>query len=198
MKKKTVIAIIVVCVAVIAAAGIVSAVQKKNGGKNEGAVSSSDSAGNLAEETDAPASYGALSEGDAAPDFTAELAGGGSFTLSEHRDEVVLVNFWATWCPPCVGELPALEQLANEGIEGFTLIAVNCRENKDTVDAFLAENGYSFAVAYDEEYEVGKKYPTEGIPYTLIIKNGIVEKTYIGAPRDAYAEYKSAVEECMK
>ena len=147
----------------------------------------------------APAeTYGTLSEGDAAPDFTAVLADGGSFSLREHKNEVVLLNFWATWCPPCVGEMPAFEQLAKEGIEGFSLVAVNCAEDKGTVDAFLSENGYSFPAAYDETGEIGAKYPTDGIPYTLVIRNGIIEKIYLGAPRDAYGEYKSAVEECLK
>ena len=146
------------------------------------------------EETTAAESYGILAEGDAAPDFTAELAGGGSFKLSEHKNETVLLNFWATWCPPCVGELPAFEQLAKDGIEGFSLLAVNCGENRGTVDAFLAENGYTFPVAYDETNAVGRMYPTDGIPYTLVIRNGIIEKIYLGAPRNAYAEYKSAVD----
>ena len=51
---------------------------------------------------------------DLAPDFTATLADGSSFTLSEHRGSVILLNFWATWCGPCVGEMPAFEQLNNE------------------------------------------------------------------------------------
>ena len=185
MNKKTVIAIVVVCVAVIAAVGIVSAVMKKDPGKNADAQQTS-------------GVQASAEEKPAAPDFTAALAGGGSFTLSEHKDEVVLLNFWATWCPPCVGELPAFEKLASEEIGNFTLIAVNCAEDRDTVDAFLKENGYTFSVAYDEDGSIGDLYPTNGIPYTLIIRNGAVEKTFLGAPSDPYAEYKSAVEECMK
>ena len=139
-----------------------------------------------------------LQEGDAAPDFTANLAGGGTFRLSDYSDGVVLLNFWATWCPPCVRELPAFEQLAGEAAEGFALLAVNCSEPGATVDAFLAENGYTFPVAYDEDGGIGAWYPTDGIPYTLIISGGIIQKIYLGAPADAYAEYKGAVEACLE
>ena len=137
-------------------------------------------------------------EGGAAPDFTVTVNNGSTFTLSDYKDKVVLVNFWATWCPPCVGELPAFEQLKKDNIDGFVFIAINCSEPKSTVDDFIKRNGYTFNVAYDENGDVQRLYPTDGIPYTLIIKNGVIEQTFLGAPRDAYSEYKKAVEECMK
>ena len=56
-------------------------------------------------------SPGDLSEGDEAPDFTAELAGGETFTLSDHKDEVVLLDFWATWCGYCIDEMPDVHRL---------------------------------------------------------------------------------------
>ncbi len=139
-----------------------------------------------------------LKEGDAAPDFTAELANGGSFSLADHKSDVVLINFWATWCHPCVGELPAFEQLKADNIAGFELVAVNCEEAKQDVDAFVKENGYTFNIGYDENGSIGKKYPTQGIPYTLIVKDGTIKKIFLGAPADPYSEYKSAVEECLK
>ncbi|MBQ6164352.1 MAG: TlpA family protein disulfide reductase [Clostridia bacterium] len=189
MNKKTLVILIAVCVAAAVAGGILL---------RDIITSSTKPAASSPDTSSAPVVYKALSQGDAAPDFTAALAGGGSFTLSEHKDEVVLVNFWATWCPPCVGELPAFEQMKNDGIDGFSFVAVNCSEDKSTVDAFLAENGYTFAVAYDEDGAIGNMYPTDGIPYTLLIRNGIIEKTYLGAPRDAYDEYKSAVGEALQ
>jgi len=136
-------------------------------------------------------------EGGPAPDFTATLTNGDTFTLSEHKDEVVLVNFWATWCPPCVREMPAFQQLSDENIEGFSMIAVNCSEWQNTVNEFLEENGYTFNVAYDVDGTIRKLYPTDGIPYTLIVNKGIIEKIYLGAPSDAYTEYKSAIEGCF-
>lgn len=140
---------------------------------------------------------GGLKENELAPDFTAKLSNGESFTLSDYKDKVVLLNFWATWCPPCVGELPAFEKLKNEGIDNFVLLTVNCAEPKSTVDAFIRDKGYTFNVAYDEDGSIEKLYPTDGIPYTLIIKNGVIEQTFLGAPRDPYTEYKNAVEKCL-
>ncbi len=137
--------------------------------------------------------YKILKKGDAAPDFTATLTDGSTFTLSEHKDEVVLINFWATWCPPCVAELPDFEKLAGENIENFTLIAVNCAEDEKTVDAFIEKNGYTFKVAYDVDYTIGMKYPTDGIPYTVIVKDGIIKKIYLG--RNSYETFKKAIEE---
>ncbi len=136
--------------------------------------------------------------GSEAPDFTATLTTGESFTLSDHKDEVVLLNFWATWCPPCVRELPVFETLAGEKIPGFTLLAVNCSEWKDTVDAFLADAGYTFHVAYDENGAVGALYPTDGIPYTLVINRGVISKIFLGVPDAPYETYKAAVEACLQ
>ncbi len=141
-----------------------------------------------------------LSEGDKAPDFTAELVDGTEFKLSEHENEVVLLNFFASWCPPCMGEMPAFEKLKKDNIEGLSILCVNCMEDKATVDQLVKDEGYTFPIAYDVEGKIGQLYPTEGIPYTLVIKNGVIEKIYLGADgADAqYAEYKNAVEECMK
>ena len=68
-----------------------------------------------------------IAEGDAYRDFTAPLADGGEFTLSDHEGKVILLNFWATWCGPCVGEMPAFERLQETYGEDLALVAVNSR-----------------------------------------------------------------------
>ncbi len=141
-----------------------------------------------------------ISEGDLAPDFTAETADGSTFVLSEQKGKVVLLNFWATWCGPCVREMPAFEKLNLEYGEEVELLAVNSMEDKDTVERFISDNGYTFPIAYDEEGAVCMKYPSDGIPYTLVIgKDGTVENIYVGA-RDADAQYeiyKDAIESAL-
>lgn len=142
-------------------------------------------------------SYGELSEGDAAPDFTAELADGSTFTLAEQSGKVVLLNFWATWCGPCVGEMPAFEKLYGEYGDKVSILAVNCSEDKETVNQFISDEGYTFPIAYDEEGVISTKYPSEGIPYTLIIDGeGVIQKIYLGADdaETQYQEYKSAID----
>ena len=141
----------------------------------------------------------ALKEGDMAPDFTAELVNGLTFTLSEHSNECVLINFWATWCGPCVGEMPAFERLKNDKIDNLEIICINCREDKKTVDSFVKESGYTFNIAYDTKGVIGNDYPTNGIPYTVIVNKGRIEKIYVGA-MDAdsqYKEYLGAIKECL-
>ncbi len=139
-----------------------------------------------------------LDEGDVAPDFTVSLVDGSKFTLSDHDDEVVLINFWATWCGPCVGELPAFERLNEDG--DAVILGVNCAESKSVVNQFVKENGYTYPIAYDEDYTVGYYYPTDGIPYTVVVDHGIIHEIFVGA-YDAdtmYKEYSSSISECLK
>lgn len=125
---------------------------------------------------------GPVSIGEEYRDFTATLADGSSFTLSEQEGKVILLNFWATWCGPCVGEMPAFPRLIEDYGDQLSLIAVNCGEDADTVRGFLDQNGYTFPVALDEEYTVSALYPTDGIPYTVVIaQNGRIVATQLGA-----------------
>ena len=149
------------------------------------------------EETEGDSAGGVLSEGDSAPDFTAKLMGGGEFKLSDHKDKVVLINFWATWCGYCVDEMPELEKLDKENIDGLEIILVDCMETEQEVNDFIKDNGFTFTVAYDEDGKIEMKYPTAGIPYTVIVKDGIVQKTFVGMPNDPYNTYKNAVEELL-
>ena len=96
--------------------------------------------------------------------------------------------------------MPAFEKLAGEYQEEVAILAVNCLEDEGTVNQFIKENGYTFPIAYDENGTINAKYPTSGIPYTLVIgKDGVVEKIFVGA-QDAdaqYKEYKTAIEEVL-
>lgn len=138
--------------------------------------------------------------GDVAPDFTVTLSDKTTFSLQSEKDKVIVLNIWATWCKPCCEELPAFEKLQNEYGDKIKVIAVNCGEKTDVVDSFIQENGYTFSFAYDENAKVNELYPTQGIPYTVIIdKNGIVRNTYIGAStaEAQYEIYKEAIDEVL-
>lgn len=141
-----------------------------------------------------------LKEGDVAPDFTAKLVDGTEFRLSDYDDKVVILNFFATWCGPCMREMPAFEMLKADGYENLGILCVDCMEDQESVDAFVSENTYTFPIAYDEDGKIEKYYPTDGIPYTLIIDRGIISKIYLGAQdaKTQYAEYKGAIDACMK
>ena len=130
----------------------------------------------------AEAEPGPIEVGRAAPDFTATLVDGGSFTLSEQQGKVVLLNFWATWCGPCVREMPAFTRLVDAYGDRLALLAVNSGEDEQTVKDFLNENGYTFPVAADPDWAVGALYPTDSIPYTIIVApDGTIASIQLGA-----------------
>ena len=142
----------------------------------------------------------ALEVGDPAPDFTAELKGGDSFHLSDYDDKVVLINIWATWCGPCVGEMPAFEKLYNECDGSYTILCVDALEDPSTVDSFIDENGYSFPIAYDTDGKIINLYPSDGIPYTVVINKGVVSDIFIGSygADEQYKTYRSAIDKCLE
>lgn len=146
--------------------------------------------------------YHELSEGEVAPDFTADLIKGeGEYTLSKSAGKVVLINFWATWCPPCCGEMPAFERLQADFKDKCDIVAVNCMEDQKTVESFMDENGYTFPVALDIDGAVEVMYPTDGIPYTLVIgKDGKIRNIYLGSngEEEQYKLYKSAIEQALE
>lgn len=134
-----------------------------------------------------------IKKGETYRDFTATLADGGSFTLSEEEGKVILLNFWATWCGPCVMEMPAFPRLIEKYGDRLCLVAANCAEDEQTVKKFLSDNGYTFPVVLDPEGTVAALYPTDSIPYTLIIApNGKVVHIATGAgDADSMFEYYS-------
>ena len=145
--------------------------------------------------------YGPLSIGDEAPDFTLALAEGGEITLSELRGQVVVLNFWATYCGPCVGELPELQELAqNYKDQNVYLLAVNCGEDAGKVRDFLTEQKLSLNVALDTEMDAQEKYPANGIPYTVFVDpQGKVAYIQPGAYReDNYGHLATALDEVLK
>lgn len=131
-------------------------------------------------------------------DFTVKKTDGSEFTLSDQKGKVVLLNFWATWCGPCVYEMPIFEQLYEEYSEDeVVILAVNCMEEAETVDAFIKESGYTFPFAYDEDGTVGMQYGASSIPYTLAIdEEGMIQGTFVGVKsiEDQYKAYKNAIE----
>ncbi len=144
---------------------------------------------------------GPVEVGDDYRDFTATLADGSSFTLSDHAGTVILLNFWATWCGPCVGEMPAFPMLVEKYGDDLTLLAVNLGENAEGVQGFLEKKGYGFPVALDPELEIGSLYPSDGIPYTVLIgKDGKIASIHLGADKAdiMYEFYCGEIDELLE
>jgi len=102
--------------------------------------------------------------------FTLPLLSGGNAALSAYRGKVVILNFWATWCPPCRVEMPSMETLyqrfKNQGLE---ILAVDVGEDNVTVQRFVQSNGYTFPILLDRDNRVSSVYGIEAIPTTYII-----------------------------
>ncbi|MCL2813472.1 MAG: TlpA family protein disulfide reductase [Oscillospiraceae bacterium] len=129
-----------------------------------------------------------------APDFEVELLGGKTAKLSDYRGKAVLINFWATWCGPCTGEMPDIQRLSEAFAGDLSVIAVNCSEKKDKVETFIADNGYTFDVGLDESGAIQKKYPANGIPYSIIVDPaGIITEIHLGAGGDMFSVYEKDV-----
>ncbi|UCB50610.1 MAG: TlpA family protein disulfide reductase [Deltaproteobacteria bacterium] len=108
--------------------------------------------------------------GHSPPDFTLPTLDGGSMTLSDLKGKVVLINFWATWCPPCREEMPSLERLYRHfKYEKFTLLAVDIMEHPETVKTFAREYNLSFPILLDKKGEVSQKYAANALPTTYVI-----------------------------
>jgi peroxiredoxin len=102
--------------------------------------------------------------------FSLKLVDGRTVTLDALRGSVVFLNFWATWCPPCRGEMPSMEVLYRRfHDQGLEFIAVDIMENDKIVSAFLSDNSLSFPAALDSNGRVSNSYGVQAIPATFII-----------------------------
>ena len=128
----------------------------------------------------------AITSGDRAPEFRLKTIEGGSVSLADLKGKVVMVHFWATWCPPCVEELPTLERLYRS-LPGkdFLMLAVNEDEGgTGTVASFIQQNRLSLPVLLDPGSEAARRYGTYKLPETYIVdREGVVRYKAIG-PRD--------------
>lgn len=124
-----------------------------------------------------------LRVGDIAPDFTLGSNLASRVSLSELRGKIVILNFWASWCPPCRHEVPALQAIHNEfGPQGVVVLAVNQKEKLSNVERFAHDNGIKFAVWLDEDGWAGNIYQVHSIPTTYFIdEDGIIRAVQTGS-----------------
>lgn len=119
--------------------------------------------------------------GDLAPDFSLQDSDR-KVALSQFRGQVLVLNFWATWCPPCIEELPSLMDLQQrERDKGVVVLGVSIDEDGDAYHRFLKQNGVNFLTIRDPEQKVSSIYGTTGWPETYIIdRQGIVRRKIVG------------------
>ena len=120
--------------------------------------------------------------GTVAPDFTVQDSDR-KVTLSQFRGQVVVLNFWATWCPPCIEETPSLVQMQSQMKDkGVTVLAVSIDADDSQYHKFLKQYGVNMVTVRDEDRKAPTLYGTFGWPETFIIdRSGVVRRKFIGA-----------------
>jgi len=109
-------------------------------------------------------------EGQQAPDFALKSSTGENMRLSEYRGDVVMINFWATWCGPCRQEMPLLDELYQRYERvGFNLLGVNIDDDSRRAMQMIEELGVNFPVLFDARKEVSKLYEVEAMPVTVLV-----------------------------
>jgi peroxiredoxin len=121
-------------------------------------------------------------EGFTAPDLTLQTLDGRTATLSELRGQAVLINFWASWCPPCRNEMPAIQQVYEEyRDEGFTVLAINSQEQEARVSAFAEPLGLTFPILIDRDGSVFDAYQVAALPTTFFVdRAGVIRGVTTG------------------
>jgi peroxiredoxin len=123
-------------------------------------------------------------EGHLAPDFILKTFEGNTVRLSEFRGQkVVLINFWATWCPPCRLEMPTMQQIYSEyKAKGFEILAVNIEPNaQQAINDFVKELRLTFPILLDSDMKVTRKFRVIGLPVSILIdRQGIIRAKEVG------------------
>ena len=142
-----------------------------------------------------------VKDGAVAPDFEVEMFDGSKVRLTDLKGKVVLLNFWATWCPPCRAELARVEKDIIEKFKGkpFVFLPVSRGEEKATVAAFREKMGYTFPMGLDTSNSIYKLYAQTYIPRNFLIgKDGKVVKASVGYDEAEFAELIKLIEKEIK
>ena len=119
-------------------------------------------------------------EGDRAPEFSIRTDSGQQVSPLNFGGKVLVLNFWATWCPPCIQEIPSLNEFQKRfAHSGVVVLAVSVDKNAQKYHSFLEHVRVMFATAHDPNWDIGAEYGTFQIPETYIIKDGRVVRKFI-------------------
>ncbi len=137
---------------------------------------------------------------DMAPDFTLKSRSGENVKLSELRGDVVMINFWASWCAPCRQEMPLLEEMYKKYAElGFVLLGVNVEEDSSKARELLREVPVSFPILYDTENVVTKLYKVVAMPSTVMVdRDGKMRYLHRGYLPGYELEYIKQIKELIR
>jgi len=118
-----------------------------------------------------------------APVFKLMTLEGKQVTLADYAGKPLIVNFWASWCAPCIKEMPELESFYfKKKADGLELLMVNLKESKETVASFLKDNNFAFHVLLDESGKASEDFQVFGLPSTYFIdRKGVIQNRHMGS-----------------
>lgn len=137
---------------------------------------------------------------DPAPDFTLTSSTGENVRLAEQRGQVVMLNFWASWCGPCRKEMPLLDEMSKRySAAGFVLYGVNVEEDNTDAKKLIKELGVSFPILYDTESKASSLYNVDAMPTTVVIdKKGEIRFVNRGYKAGDENKYRDQIRELIK
>lgn len=141
-----------------------------------------------------------LGRGDSAPELALPALDGAQVRLSELSGQVVLLNFWATWCKPCEDEMPAMQRLyAALADEDFEMLAISVDESPSDVEAFADRMALDFPILLDPEQSSSRLYQTTGFPESILVdENGRIVERYVGPRQWDHPDYQARIRALME
>ena len=135
-----------------------------------------------------------------AANFTLKSSTGENIRLSEYRGQVVLINFWASWCGPCRQEMPHLEAIHRKyAALGFTVFGVNVEADRKMADKVLRDNPVSFPILFDDENHVSQLYDVDAMPVTLLLdRSGEIRHLHRGYKPGYELEYEKQIKALVR
>lgn len=135
-----------------------------------------------------------------APDFTLKSRQGDNLRLEDFRGQVVMLNFWASWCGPCRQEMPLMDTIYEQYKDlGFTVLAVNVDENREEALRFLEKVPVSYPILYDPESQVSEQYNVQAMPTTVMIdRNGNARFVHYGYKPGYEDDYEQQIRQLVR
>jgi len=135
-----------------------------------------------------------------APDFTLQAQSGKPVELAQLKGQVVMLNFWASWCGPCRQEMPLLDSIYKKyGKAGFTMLGVNVEPDSKAANDWLKQTPVTFPILYDTDSKVSKLYGVSGMPSTVIVdRKGTVRMIHRGYKPGDEEQYLSSIRTLMR